>query len=1204
MKLRKPLLWLGTLLGVVVLVVAALAAYVVTRPDEWWRDQLTTTLSQALGRQVEIQGAFHLALGRRLTAEAESIRIANPDWAKSKDMLRVGTLVLECDLLSVLAKTFVIHRLDLTDVEAVLEESQDGQTNWAFAVKTEASPPSTPKSHKAATLPVMVEHVSMRQVTLRAVDLARWEQPLVLQLKAMTGGQRSENEAFVDASGQLGDLPFALKGRVGKLDDVLRGGPISFELSGDLGKTHLASRGMIDSLAAPLQPKLELTYTGPDIARVTQAMGAPKIAEGPFEARIDIRPGGRGVSGKIRAQLGKLQLHADLSAPDLTSAESLDVSAKLTGENLAAFADLVGLPPLPKGSFAIDAVAQRDNGITRIEKMTAGVGEHRVTLDGVIGRWPKLKGTKLAIQAEGPDLAVFTPSVSGIGLGQLPPGAYTVSTVIESDKTGLRVQPSKVTVADYRATAQGHVTTKKTVRAELNVTGAGPDLSMISRLADIIQLPPLPFEASGKIEITGKDITLIGCSGTAGDHRVAADGPIAFSANGPVRLDVKGEGPSLQEVLQGLGYDVIPAAAPYQVEGSVEFADNHVVVTAKQARLGPTEASGSLSIPDLSTPASLAIDVGNARTSDLSTALSLAGVTLELPYVMPATVSGQLKLATEAIEFSKVHGTLQTTRRTAGDTRSEAPEPVGERTGEETEEAKRKRPATAPAEQTIPFMVEGGLAEGKDYTRIDHLQLKLGNIEAQAHGQVGHWETLSGSELSISVQSPDLDTVAAILERPLPAGSIAFDGHLVGTKDALRIDRMTSRVGRSNLSGDLMLTRADPPMLTGEVSSTYLDFGLFHPEIELPTASEAKPDVSEKPNAPAKTEPTAHPEDAPHTDTGGVAGGKEPPKKHKLLFPDKPIELGAFEKLDMDIAVHVDELSSFWQRGVLRDLSAKVVVKGGDLSVTDFAGTDASGATLHGNLAIKDDADLTHLGLDLKGKQLRLGLAAAPGQDLATYPPIDLEARLSGAGNTYHQLAVSLNGRIKAVSGKGQINNSSVNRLLSDVLYELFQALNPASKTEPTTSVNCGVYIFDFAGGIAEIPSFVVQTDRLNIVSAGTVDLNTERINVDFSVRPRKGIGLSASMITNPWIKLGGTLASPAITVNPAGATISTGAAVATGGLSILALGIWDRLLGTQNPCTQALKKDAERQREKAEQESGEPEKDSTKNRKGPLSYD
>jgi uncharacterized protein involved in outer membrane biogenesis len=1189
MKRSKPLLWLGSLLGIVLLVVTAVAVWVATRSDQWWRELLTTTLSETLGRRVEIQGAFQLDIGRRLTAEAKSIRIANPGWAENKDMLRVGTLLLECDLLSVLGDTFVIHRLELSDIEAVLEESRDGHTNWAFATKTETEPSLTPKSDKAAALPVLIQHVSLREVTLSGVNPGRWERPLELHLAAVTGGQRAGDEAFVDARGRIGDLPFALEGSAGKLTDVLRGGPISYRLSGDLGQTHLASQGTLDSLSPPLRPKLELTYSGPDIARVTQAMGAPKIAEGPFETRFHIQPGGHGVSAAIRAQLGRLQLHADVSARDLTSAEDMDVSTQLTGENLAAFADLVGLPPLPKGSFTVDVGLQRDNGVTRIEKMTAAVGEHRVSIDGVIGAWPDLEDTRLVLEAQGPDLAVFTPAVSGIKLGQLPPGAYTVSAVIESEKTGLRVRPSRVTVAGYQATAEGLVATTNTVRAELSVTGAGPDLSMISRLADTIPLPPWPFEASGKIAITANDITLIGTSGTAGEHRVAVDGQIAFSARGPVRLDVKGSGPSLQAVLQGLGYDIIPAAAPYQVEGNVEFAGKHIVVTATQARLGPSQASAKLSIPDLGTPASLVIDVDEAKTTDLSTALALAGVTLDLPNAMPAAVSGQLKLAGDAIELSEVRGTIQTTGRTVEAPRSESLEDGAGRPDAGTEAPEPERPATGPAAQTIPFRIEGGVAQGEDHTRIDNLQLTFGNIEARAHGQVGRWHSLSGTELGISVQAPDLDVVAAILDRPLPAGAIAFDGHLVGITDAVRIDRMKAQIGRSNVSGDLTLTRGDPPTLTGRVRSTYLDFGLFHPEIELRTAPEARPAA------------TAQPGKTPTTDTEApgesTAPAQEPApeqkQKRKLLIPDKPIELEILDKLEMDVVIRIDELRNFWQRGVLRDLAAEIVLEGNDLSVTDFRGADATGATVNGSLAIRHDPDLTRLDLVLSGKQLRVGLAAAPGQELSTYPPTDLEARLTGAGNTYRQLAASLDGRIKVVQGEGRINNRSVDRLLSDVLYELFQALNPAAKSEATTPVNCAVYIVDITDGIAEIPSLVVQTDRLNIVSAGNVDLTTERIDVDFSTRPRKGIGLSASMITNPWVKLGGTLARPAITVNPEGATISTGAAVATGGLSILALGIWDRFLSARDPCGRALERDAKRRGETSGPETRAPVDDS-----------
>ena len=222
--------------------------------------------------------------------------------------------------------------------------------------------------------------------------------------------------------------------------------------------------------------------------------------------------------------------------------------------------------------------------------------------------------------------------------------------------------------------------------------------------------------------------------------------------------------------------------------------------------------------------------------------------------------------------------------------------------------------------------------------------------------------------------------------------------------------------------------------------------------------------------------------------------------------------------------------------------------------------------------------------MDIRGEKLRLGLAAAPGQSPETYPPAEIEAKFSGAGRTYRKLATSLNGRIKMVQGEGRVNNSSVN-LLSDTFYQLFQAVNPFAKTEPTTRLNCGVYIVNLADAKAEVQTVVIQTDKLTIVSTGTIDLNTERINVGFQTRPRTGVGISASMITNPLIRLGGTLSRPAVELDPGRASVATGAAVATGGLSLIFKGVWDRYFTTRDPCGEALRVDAELQAKKTGQQ-------------------
>ncbi len=75
------------------------------------------------------------------------------------------------------------------------------------------------------------------------------------------------------------------------------------------------------------------------------------------------------------------------------------------------------------------------------------------------------------------------------------------------------------------------------------------------------------------------------------------------------------------------------------------------------------------------------------------------------------------------------------------------------------------------------------------------------------------------------------------------------------------------------------------------------------------------------------------------------------------------------------------------------------------------------------------------------------------------------------------------------------------------------------------------------------------------------------------AAKPRKGIGLSASAVTNPYLKLGGTLSKPSISVKPLGAAAATAAAWTTGGLSFLAKGFWDRATSGNKICRQAREK-------------------------------
>jgi len=129
--------------------------------------------------------------------------------------------------------------------------------------------------------------------------------------------------------------------------------------------------------------------------------------------------------------------------------------------------------------------------------------------------------------------------------------------------------------------------------------------------------------------------------------------------------------------------------------------------------------------------------------------------------------------------------------------------------------------------------------------------------------------------------------------------------------------------------------------------------------------------------------------------------------------------------------------------------------------------------------------------------------------------------------------------------------------------------MNPFSESEPYTKIVCHAGALRVVDGkISARPGMVARTNKMDIATGGSVNLHNERLNMAFSSRSRKGLGISAGKAITPYFKIGGTLANPRLALDAAGAALSGSAAVATGGLSILAGGLWDRWVATaKNPC-------------------------------------
>lgn len=172
-----------------------------------------------------------------------------------------------------------------------------------------------------------------------------------------------------------------------------------------------------------------------------------------------------------------------------------------------------------------------------------------------------------------------------------------------------------------------------------------------------------------------------------------------------------------------------------------------------------------------------------------------------------------------------------------------------------------------------------------------------------------------------------------------------------------------------------------------------------------------------------------------------------------------------------------------------------------------------------------------------------------------------------------HEFAQTIRGRVVIQVGPGVIPSGAADRIGGDLVLELIHTLNPFSKSEPYSELECAVFAVRFNEGNAVIAPVAVRTDKLTVVGHGGVDLETEEFVFEWTMKPRKGVGISASAITNPYIRLGGTLADPKISVNAIDSIATTGAAVATAGLSLLGRGIWNRVTAGKKVCRQAIAK-------------------------------
>lgn len=446
---------------------------------------------------------------------------------------------------------------------------------------------------------------------------------------------------------------------------------------------------------------------------------------------------------------------------------------------------------------------------------------------------------------------------------------------------------------------------------------------------------------------------------------------------------------------------------------------------------------------------------------------------------------------------------------------------------------------------TQPVALKGTIGLAEDAVTIQQLTAQLGQALVDISGTLATGD--GTSQLELKASGPSL----ADLLTTLPA--IAFDASTSAklSPSDITLDPLHLTFGDSDLQGDLNVTMAENTTIDANLQSKRLNLKPFQSEPEpesVPASDQATPPASE-----ADTE---------------VAESETDESNTKFVFVDEPLALDSLQQIDADVELSIEQLLT---RAIeLDNVELDAGLHDGDLRAQlDFI--TPNGGVAASTVAVTTSGSLPEIQALIQARDIRVNISAAEDLKMDQLPATSITIKLDSRGTTPHKLASRSNGYVLLTQGPGLMDAGFMASVSGDLLSQLFSALNPMAKEEKYSNWECSVIRLDIEDGIAELSELLLQDQKIKIIAGGDIDLHTEKINLEFNTKPRKGVGVSADMFVTPFVALKGRLVSPRVGLNEKGVLLSGGAAVATGGISLLVQGAADRATGGMDRCKKAM---------------------------------
>ena len=911
-----------------------------------------------------------------------------------------------------------------------------------------------------------------------------------------------------------------------------------------IGKSQFDIGGRFDNFPDLRGAHATLQVDGPDVGRFNKMLGLPGNLTGPFTMDADLAPlaeGGASVLLNATAQDLRFIVNADVSdKPDFSGT---NVEVTIAGPNLQTVASAAGLATAPRDPFELRLVVNRVTTGAAIESGTLSIGDDRFSLQGLVGNKPLEADTDVQFELSGPNLA---KTLAGFGrdADELPSAHYRASGRIERGPDHFILHDIVAAIGadlQYQLAVDGQLSLEADLEGtRIQIKATGTSLGALTDAAGIEGIPDKPFEIGATVERVANGYSIQNGSFDFGADHVKVHGLIGnkpLERDTSIQFDVRA--PDLKATLTGFGIDVATLpAGELDLAGEIRHQGSGFVIRNLAASLAGAaiKLDGRLgAFPGLE-GTKLTVQVEGADLSRLLPDDEKFSA-LNKPYGLSANV-----------ELRKSELSLDDVEISLGEVRLKAVAELG--LSPFFNRGSFSIDATAPDFfRLVPALGDVSIQESAplewhtvgswadDLWTLDSFSLQLGKGNMTANGTFDGPPDFDRTSLHFDLNISSIRNFSVLAGRDLPDDPAHLEFQLVGTDNTVTVNNLSGVFGDSDITGNFSFRNGDVPEVHVGLRSDRLNLAPYLPKTDDESDSAA--------------------EVTPAADDGRV-------------IPDVALPVDQLRKYAATVDIQVGE--TVLRDRTLRDVVLRGALEDGTLKVNEFNIKSSRDESLTGSFELRATESGAEMLTAMQGTALGFGLPSESEEELKALPKYDLDTVMHGTGATLRELAASLDGYLRLDAGAGKVRVTAVQFLTGDFVSQVVGSINPFTKTDPYTNFECGVILLQLEDGVVTgRPGLVSQSDRLRLFANMEVDLGTEDIDVTINTVARKGVGISFSNLINPYTKIGGTLASPSLELDPESAVIEGGTAIATGGISILAKSFKDRFLSAKDACAKAV---------------------------------